>query len=226
MTIYPLVVGQSYSVGQLRAAEANLLAKRQADQKLSAALRMQSCQEIPWAKTRNEEWAPLSLLADSLGLNDNETFQWSPDGAADFRVTHGPDILNLQCTMAYEQLEEAEYRGGHLHHHEMKWSEANGGFFFPGGKISEPTARDCIDDLTAWRAGIANAVQAKLGKPNYRGRSLCLLVYARNCWFGTIDTPFAEVVLPALDIVGLENWGRVFERVYVVDHKGFASAHR
>jgi hypothetical protein len=226
MTIYPLAVGQSYTVGQLRAAEADLLVKRQADQKLSSALRLQSRQEIPWAKTRNEEWAPLSLLVDGLGLNDNETFQWSPDGAADFQITCGNDTLNLQCTMAYDQLEKAEYLGGHLHHLEMKWSHANDGFFFPGGKISEPTARDCIDDLRTWRAGIANAVRAKLGKPNYEGHNLCLLVYARNCRFGTIDTPFSEVVLPALDIVGTENWGQVFERIYVVDHKGFASAHR
>jgi hypothetical protein len=222
MTMYPLTEGQPYSIGQLRAAEADLLARRQADQKLSAALRLQSRREISWAKTRNEEWAALLLFADGLELNDNETFEWSPAGAADFQVTHGTETLSLQCTMAYDAIENTGCRGGHLYHHEMKWSHANEGFYFPGGKISEPTVRDCISDLRTWRAGIANAVQAKLGKPNYQGHSLCLLVYARMCRFETIDTPFPAVVLPALNLV--ENWAQDFERVYIVDHDGFACA--
>jgi hypothetical protein len=56
-SIYPLTSGKAYSLGQLRATEAFLLAERKADQVLSARLRVQDRKEIGWAKLRNEEWS-------------------------------------------------------------------------------------------------------------------------------------------------------------------------
>ena len=61
--------------GDYLAAEATLLAERQADRDLSSRLRVQDRKEIDWAKLRNEEWSPLMLLADGLGLDDADTFR-------------------------------------------------------------------------------------------------------------------------------------------------------
>jgi hypothetical protein len=220
--IYPLVRGQLYTVAALRAAETSLLAERQADQGLSSRLRLQKRKEIDWAKIRNEEWSPLMLLADGLRLGNTETFCWTPDEAADFEITSSGKTLNIQCTMAYDQLTGAKYQGGKLHHMEMLHSSRNG-FYFGGGGISEPTARDVLTDLATWRAGIVAAVETKLEKASYRGRELDLLVYARGCAFDLIDFDFAEIVQPALDSIGKDNWGRTFSNVYVVDNGSFAS---
>jgi hypothetical protein len=88
-SIYPLESGWLYSIRELRAAEATLLAERQADQDLSSRLRVQDRKEIDWAKLRNEEWSPLMLLADGLGLDEADTFCWTPAGAADFVIASG-----------------------------------------------------------------------------------------------------------------------------------------
>jgi len=137
-SIYPLESGRLYTLGELRAAEATLLAERQADQDLSSRLRVQDRNEIAWAKLRNEEWSPFMLLAGGLGLDDADAFRWTPAGAADFVATSKARTLSVQCTMAYDEPEEADYKRGHLHHLEMKHQEANG-FYFGGGRISEPT---------------------------------------------------------------------------------------
>jgi hypothetical protein len=73
---------ESGSIRELRAAEATL-----PDQDLSSRLRVQDRKEIDWAKLRNEEWSPLMLLADGLGLDDADTFRWTPAGAADFVIS-------------------------------------------------------------------------------------------------------------------------------------------
>jgi hypothetical protein len=82
--------------------------------------------------------------------------------------------------MAYDRPEEATYAGGHLHHLEMKHQRENG-FYFGGGKISEPNSLDVAEQLSTWRAGIVSAVETKLAKANYAGQQLDLLVYARKC---------------------------------------------
>jgi hypothetical protein len=219
-SIYPLEHDRLYTVDELREAEATLLADRQADQDLSSRLRVQDRKEIDWAKLRNEEWLPLMLLSNGLGLDDADTFRWTPAGAADFVIASGKNTLNVQCTMAYDEPEEAKFRSGHLHHLEMKHQRENG-FYFAGGKISEPTARDVMEQLSTWRTGIVSAVEAKLAKTSYLGQRLDLLVYARKCSFDLIDFSLAEVVLPALDAIGNNNWGRVFANLYVVDNEEF-----
>jgi hypothetical protein len=220
-TIYPLEAGRLYGVGDLRTAEALLLAERQSDQDLSSRLRVQSRKEIAWAKTRNEEWSPLLLLADGLCLDDVDTFSWTPAGAADFVIASGDRTLNVQCTMAYNTPEGTAYSSGHLHHLEMRHQRANG-FYFPGGHIFEPTVRDVAEQLTTWRAGIAASIETKLAKTNYRGQQLDLLVYARQCSFDLIDFSLEEVVAPALDAVGMDRWSAIFRNVYVVDNAEFA----
>jgi hypothetical protein len=224
-SIYPLESGGLYTIGELRAAEARLLAERQADQALSHRLRVQDRKEIDWAKLRNEEWSPLMLLADGLRLGDADTFRWTPAGAADFTIASGERTLNVQCTMAYDRPEEATYAGGHLHHMEMKHQRENG-FYFGGGKISEPNALDVAEQLSSWRTGIGSAVKTKLAKTNYVGQQLDLLIYARKCSFDLIDFSLAEVVAPALDVIGRGNWGRAFANIYVVDNKEFVHVSR
>jgi len=219
-SIYPLESGRLYTFGELRDAEAMLLADRQADQDLSSRLRVQDRKEINWAKLRNEEWSPLMLLAGGLGLDDANTFRWTPAGAADFVIASGENTLNVQCTMAYDQPEDPRYGGGHLHHLEMKHQRENG-FYFGGGRISEPTARDVAEQLSTWCAGIASGVETKLAKASYAGQRLDLLVYARGCSFDLIDFSLSDVVVPALDAIGKSRWGSVFKNIYVVDNEEF-----
>jgi hypothetical protein len=83
-SVSPLESGRLYSIRELRAAEATL-----PDQDLS----VQDRKEIDWAKL---------LLADGLGLDDADTFRWTPAGAADFVIASGARTLNVQCTMAYD----------------------------------------------------------------------------------------------------------------------------
>jgi len=222
---YPLENDRPYTIDQLRAAEASLLADRQADQVLSNRLRTQDRREIDWAKLRNEEWLPLMLLADGLDLNDADTFRWTPASAADFVIASGDSILNVQCTMAYDEPENAIYRRGHLHHLEMKHQRENG-FYFGGGNISEPNALDVMAQLSTWRTGVVSAVETKLAKTTYIGQQLDLLVYARKCSFDLIDFSLAEVVVPALDTIGKKTWGRVFANIYIVDNGEFVHVTR
>jgi hypothetical protein len=44
-----------------------------------------------------------------------------------------------------------------------------------------------------------------------------VLIFARGCWFNTIDFNFSEVVTPAVEAVGSEAWGRVFDAIYILD---------
>jgi hypothetical protein len=125
--------------------------------------------------------------------------------------------------MAYDQLRGPKSVGGHLHHKEMLYGRQNG-FYFGGGAVSEPTARDVSTDLVTWRAGIVAAIQTKLDKAAYAGHELDLLVYARGCAFDLIDFEFCEIAHPALASIGRENWGRTFSNIYVADDKSFASA--
>jgi hypothetical protein len=219
-SVYPLESGRLYTIGELRAAEASLLAERQADQGLSDRLRMQDRREIDWAKLRNEEWSPLMLLANGLGLDDADTLCWTPAGAADFVLVSGGNTRGVQCTMAYDEPEDAKYRRGHLHRLEMKHQRENG-FYFGGGRISEPNALDVAEQLSTWRTGIVSAVETKLAKTNYVGQQLDLLVYARKCSFDLIDFSLAEVAVPALDAIGKAKWSRVFANIYIVDNEEF-----
>jgi hypothetical protein len=219
-SIYPLTSDRPYTFGELRVAEKMLLADRQADKVLSSRLRLQDRKVIDWARTRNEEWSPLVLLADGLGLRDADTFRWTPAGAADFVIASGHGTLKVQCTMAFDEPEGASYRAGHLHRKEQEFGEEHG-FYFGGGGISAPTVRDVADQLSSWRAGIATAVRSKLTKSSYDAQELDLLVFARRCSFELIDYDFEEVVVPALNRVGKENWSRVFSNIYVVDHRAF-----
>ncbi|SED24883.1 hypothetical protein [Bradyrhizobium erythrophlei] len=220
-SIYPLTHDRPYTFGELRAAEKMLLAERQADQALSSRLRLQDRKQIDWAKTRNEEWSPLKLLADGLGLIDEDTFCWTPAGAADFVIASGARTLKVQCTMAYDERSEGQYRAGHLYRKEQEFGATNGRYF-GGGRISEPTVRDVAEDLVTWRAGIVSAVKSKMTNVSYEGQGLDLLVFARGCAFDLIDFSLEEVVRPALNQLGPEYWGRIFANVYVVDDHAFA----
>jgi hypothetical protein len=165
------------------------------------------------------------LLADGLNLDDAATFRWTPASAADFVIVSGDRILNVQCTMAYDEPKNAKYRPGHLHHLEMKHQRENG-FYFGGGRITEPNALDVAEQLSTWRAGVVSAVEIKLAKTTYIGQQLDLLVYARKCSFDLIDFSLAEVVVPALDKIGKKTWGRVFANIYVVDNEEFVQVAR
>jgi hypothetical protein len=71
------------------------------------------------------------------------------------------------------------------------------------------------EDREAWRVGFANAIQKKL-KPDYRG--CWLLIYAPQCQFNLVDgDDFLDVIIAAADRVGRDQWGAIFEGLYVLD---------
>ena len=206
--------GKPYSIGQLRIVAAEIIRARQLDQSLSAMMRTPNRTGLPWAKSWNEELFPLKLFADHTKLPDHATFEWTPDGAADFEVRVRGDVIRLQNTMAYPEWSVAAgQRGGYIRHREMKQYNANG-YSYGGGFVSRPRARGTDEDLAAWRSGIKAALTAKL---NLRCAGCRLLIFASGCQFDTIDFDFEEVVMPAIDQVGNATWGRSFEAIYVLD---------
>ena len=204
--------GLSYSIGALRKTAAEILAVRQSDTALSAKLRTQLRSDIPWAKSLNEEFFPLKLFADHMPLADDDTFTWTPEGAADFTIRTNHETIALQCTMAYPIWTAAEGKpAGQVRHLEMRQFNAEG-LSYRGGLISEPCARGLEEDLKAWRSAITSALTNKL-KPGYEGCRL--LIFVPGCQFDIIDFEFQEVVRPAVDAV--RDWQRYFEAVYVLD---------
>jgi hypothetical protein len=116
--------------------------------------------------------------------------------------------------MAYPEWSvAADQPGGHVHHREMEKFNADGPCF-GGGLVSVPRARGPEEDLRAWRAGIQHTLTRKLGVA-YAGCRL--LIFARGCWFNTVDFDFSEVVTPAVEAVGSGAWGRVFDAIYILD---------
>jgi hypothetical protein len=208
----PFQADTIYSIRDLRKAAGRILHERQVDQALSAKFRAQLRADIPWAKSWNEEFFPLKLFADHAALADDDTFQWTPAGAADFTVRTSSEVIPLQCTMAYPIWTAASGKpAGQIHHLEMREYNASGRSY-RGELISEPNTRDTEEDLKAWRSAITGALRSKL-KPGYLGCRLLSFVPA--CQFDTIDFDFEEVVRPAVDAV--EDWPRYFNAVYVLD---------
>ena len=208
----PFQAGTAYSIGELRTIADRILGERQADQALSAKFRTQLRPDIPWAKSWNEEFVPLRLFADHMKLADGDTFQWTPEGAADFTVRTRAETMRLQCTMAYPIWPAAGGKSaGQIHHLEMRQFNKEG-LSYRGGLVSEPHARGLEEDLVAWRSAVGGALRAKL-KPGYR--DCRLLIFARACQFDTIDFDFENVVRPALNAV--QDWPRYFDAVYVLD---------
>src|SRR5882762_1565857 len=222
---YPFRQGIWYVIGELREAAHRILGERQSNPALSAKLRIQPRSDIPWAKSWNEEFFPLKLFADHMALADEDIFQWTPDGAADFTVETSREVIALQCTMAYPVWTAAAGKpAGQVHHLEMRQYNTEG-LSYRGGLISEPCARGPEEDLKAWRSAISDALRKKL-KPAYEGCRL--LIYARTCQFDTIDFDFEQVIRPAIDEIGSDTWGLYFEMIYVLDSpKGaFRAFHR
>jgi hypothetical protein len=208
----PFQPDTTHSIGELREAVHTITVDRRADQALSAKFRTQRRADIPWAKSWNEEFFPLKLFADHMALADDDTFQWTPDGAADFTVRTSYAAMPLQCTIAYPIWAAAGAKpAGQIHHLEMRQYNAEG-LSYRGGLVSEPCARDTEEDLKAWRSAITGALRAKL-KPGYQGCRL--LIFVPACQFDTIDFDFEEVVKPAIDAV--EDWHLYFDAVYVLD---------
>lgn len=215
----PFRPGEWYKFAQLRHVAAETISARQADQKLSARMRVQT-----WAKSWNEELRPLIVFADHKGLSDDHEFCWTPDGAADFSIrTTGGAAVKIQSTMAYPEWEGSiGKQGGHVHKLEMFKYNADG-YSYPGGLVNEPRARSAYDDVEACRRGIVKALQNKL-RPEYEG--CYLLIFAPRFGFHTVDFDFAQVVAPAIEQVGKAKWERVFEGLYVCDDYSFFELKR
>lgn len=211
---HPFLPNQTYTFARLRAEAAKILSDRQGDPALSAKLRTQRRTEAPGAKAWNEELCPLRVLADHMRLSDDDTFIWTPDGAADFELRTPTGIIKIQVTMAYPEWSvTVGQRGGYIHNRQMEKYNTYG-YCFGGGLISSPRVRGPEEDLRAWRAGIKSALTNKLQTKSLGCR---LLIFARGCWFNMIDFPFAEVVTPAVHDVGTDVWRRAFETIYIVD---------
>jgi hypothetical protein len=213
MAGHPFCEGEVYTIGVLRSVAAQIIANRKHAPRLSASMRTQRRKDIPSAKSWNEELYPFKLFADHKNLSDDDTFWWTPDGAADFTVRAGNALIALQSTMAYPEWSVATSQPGHVHHRAMEKLNTEG-FYFGGGLISAPRARGPDEDLRAWRSGIESALRRKLSS----GHAGCrLLIFARECGINTVDFSFAKVVTPAVEAVGSEEWERVFEAIYVLD---------
>ncbi len=219
----PFREGQWHTVGDLRAAVEKIIADRKRHADFSAKLRTQFRFDVPWAKSWNEEFFPLKLFADHKKLSDDDSFRWTPSGAADFAVRTSNNTLDIQRTMAYPEWPAAAGKhAGQLHHLEMRQFNAQG-YSYGGGLISRPHARGPEEDLEAWRSGIKNALTNKL-RPGY---DRCgLLIFASGCQFDTVDSEFGEAVRPAVDAV--VEWRRFFEAIYVLDAPSlaFSESHR
>jgi hypothetical protein len=208
----PFQADRIYPIRKLREVAETIIHERRANQPLSAKFRTQLRSDIPWAKSWNEEFFPLKLFADHMALADDDTFQWTPDGAADFAVRTSSEIIRLQCTMAYPIWTAAGRKpAGQIHHLEMHQYNA-AGHSYRGGLVSEPCARGTEEDLKAWRSAITGALSAKL-RPACQGCRL--LIFVPACQFDTIDFDFKDVVKPAIDAV--KDWHLYFDAVYVLD---------
>jgi hypothetical protein len=196
-----------------------LLAARKTDPQFSAQVNAHQVRE---AKSWNEELYPLKLLVDHMRLSDSDTFRWTPDGAGDIELCSAGEGFRIQVTMAYPQWNIAPSEpahaawqetdgcpGGYLHSRRMKRIR-NDGYSFGGGGDSVPRARDWREDVRAWHDGIRAAVTAKLDA-KYAGCRL--LVFARQCYFDTIDFGFSQVV--KLSLEGLKPVP--FEAIYILD---------
>jgi hypothetical protein len=214
--IYPLIEGRTYTIGQLRETEATLLKNRQNDQEFSAKLRTQRRSEISWAKSRSEEAYAILLFAKHAGISDEATLTFDPAAAADFEIHSEGATIKLQCTMAYEK-RPGHDTGGRRHIRKM--DEYNK-LVLTGERSSIIDVDDAATQIANWRAGIADAITAKVSKERYVGQGLSLLVYARQCGWDNIDTPFMEIAGPAMAWV--EDWRAVFKTVYIVDEHEFA----
>jgi hypothetical protein len=214
--IYPLVEGRTYTIGQLRETEAILLRDRQEDQEFSAKLRTQRGNEISWAKSRAEEAYAIMLFAKHAGISDEATFTFDPAAAADFEIQAEGVAVKLQCTMAYEKRPGRD-TGGRRHFRKM--DELNK-LILMGERSSIIDVDDAATQIANWRAGITDAITGKVSKERYVGQDLSLLVYARQCGWDNIDTPFIDIVGPA--VASVENWRAVFKAVYIVDEHEFA----
>ncbi len=210
----PFLPARWYSVGQLRAVSKEILERTRADADFAARMRVQDQKAIPWSKSWQEEIYPCSLLADRISLTDDDTFYWTPDGAADVEFRASGKALRVQCTMAFaERPDFVGKQGGHLRKLEVKHANVEG-FSFPGGFVSRPRARSEENELDEWRAGIVKALRNKI-KPTY---SRCwLLIFAPRCGFDTIEYDFDNVVAPAVEEVGRPMWEAVFDGLFILD---------
>jgi hypothetical protein len=86
-------------------------------------------------------------------------------------------------------------------------------FNWRGGRVSERAVQDQATDLETWRTAIAGALENKI-KADYGG--CWLLIYVVGCSSDMVEYDFREVVVPATDRVGRENWEPVFEGLYIL----------
>ncbi len=222
MSIFPFREGEWRTVRDLREAATNILARTASDKEFAAAMRVPDSKLYPWSKSWMEEILPCWRLASELGFSDEDAFKWTPVGAADVEFRIGGKAVKIQCTTAYaERVGTIAKQGGHLRSLEMEQSNATG-MVWLGGGLTEPRTVDVGEDREAWRVGIANAIRKKL-KPDYRG--CWLLIYAPRCAFDLVDgNDFHNVIIAAADRVGRDQWGAVFEGLYVLDSPSGAFA--
>jgi hypothetical protein len=214
--IFPFREGEWCTVRDLREAAAEILARTASDEEFAAAMRVRDPKLYPWSKSWMEEIFPCWRLADELRLSDHHAFKWTPLGAADIEFRSDGKVVKIQCTMAYaERGGTIAKQGGHLRSLEMEQSNATG-MVWLGGGLTTPRTVDVGDDREAWRVDIANAIGKKL-KPEYRG--CWLLIYAPRCQFDLVDgDDFRDVVKAAAARIGRDQWGAIFEGLYVLDY--------
>ncbi|HJW42626.1 MAG TPA: hypothetical protein VJ476_15530 [Rhizomicrobium sp.] len=216
---FPFVRDQYYSIGALRAFELELATYRQRDQEFSGELRSN---RLPWAKAWNEELVPIALMANQKCYADRDAFRLMPEGhSTDVEILAENRRVACQVTVADPAWSETGpgSSGSYLHHLRMEQLR-QGGPAFGGGNtckidgtiISEPHARDALDDLTACRRRLVEAIERKR---SHEGKGTTLVIYARGHRFLLIDFDMTELVAGAVRDADAQS----FERVCVVDDK-------
>jgi hypothetical protein len=131
---------------RLRETAANILARTASDEQFEAAMRVPDLKLHRWSKFWMEEIFPCWRLAAELGFSDDDTFKWTPVGAADVEFRTGGKAVKIQCTTAYaERVGTIAKQGGHLRSLEMKESNATG-MVWLGGGLTTPRTVDVDED--------------------------------------------------------------------------------
>jgi hypothetical protein len=223
---FPFERGRRAAIGELRAFEAELLAKRRADPELSNQLRSPDSSAPAWIRTRNKELVPLKLLAQHICLPDEAEFLLRHEGdRIDAQIFSSVDALDLQITLAgpiWGNRAGAHENSGYQQHQIMvalNTSDCVVGYppfgFKDGIATGEIAAVSSEDRDTACERGLSSAIA---NKALHDGRGCTLVIFAQDFYLQLLDVN----ILSALVDKVLGRYPVTFDLVYVFDsQEGF-----
>ena len=222
--------GRGYSLGSVRAFEAELLAARQSDCALSEELRAPGNDSPRWIKLRNEELVPMIYYARHKGIADHANYIIMPEGCkVDIQLNASDYVQNFQVTVADPQWGFPDAgsikHGGHERRLSMELLNRDGSDRWgPIVKSKENLTRDGQMVSTpqaeeAHHAGLKEAMVNKFRK-NYCEGDVSLLVHARAYCDGLSIQQFREIARRAYQEAKSEaNGNHTFVSVCVLDRE-------